>query len=490
MHNIHIIQKRNVLMLQMIYVFVAFDLILNLVTQNDPMRILTIIGSCLFITVGLTYIIKKQVFVYQTMYLISFLWVGMLIFINATAKGESAAVTNLFYLFLPPILALLYQNWKNVLLTTTASAMVFIYFSTTNLKTVIDDFYNAYTLHFLIIFILFTIIGTLQARFSEKLQQEVEHNHKLAVQAKNEVQENLKVLVQSGHAIASFTSHLNQNVAEVDVTASGLLGGFKEINERMDHTAEKSHIIRKENIQLAMDLQTASDQAQMMKALTVETHELLREKSPLITVLETSMNALQTRVWTHAETTKHIKEKSAEIQSVTDTISHIASETNLLALNAEIEAARAGEAGKGFKVVANEVKKLAQNANDSTEQIARILHDLLQAAEQATSQASLSKQDITASYQTTKEVTSSFHSFEQTNKLVCQHATNIAEFLKRLTEVSLQIQDMISTFSMVSEEERERLHELQVALGYMNNMIQEISEKSEELTVKMSIFNQ
>lgn len=58
-----------------------------------------------------------------------------------------------------------------------------------------------------------------------------------------------------------------------------------------------------------------------------------------------------------------------DIQSVVQTIVNISAQTNLLALNATIEAARAGEAGKGFAVVANEIKELANQTIDGTEQI-------------------------------------------------------------------------------------------------------------------------
>jgi methyl-accepting chemotaxis protein len=70
----------------------------------------------------------------------------------------------------------------------------------------------------------------------------------------------------------------------------------------------------------------------------------------------------------------HVKMK--DISKITDVIKEIATQTNLLSLNASIESARAGEAGKGFAVVANEVKKLAQETKDSSIMISQIIEEL------------------------------------------------------------------------------------------------------------------
>ena len=71
------------------------------------------------------------------------------------------------------------------------------------------------------------------------------------------------------------------------------------------------------------------------------------------------------------ETIKTLGEASVEIGKVIKVITSIAQQTNLLALNATIEAARAGEAGKGFAVVANEVKELAKQTAQATEDISQ-----------------------------------------------------------------------------------------------------------------------
>ena len=72
-----------------------------------------------------------------------------------------------------------------------------------------------------------------------------------------------------------------------------------------------------------------------------------------------------------------------KIKEATTLISSIAEETNLLSLNASIEAARAGEAGRGFAVVASQIQKLADQSNESANQIDQIIHALIEDSEKA-----------------------------------------------------------------------------------------------------------
>ena len=85
------------------------------------------------------------------------------------------------------------------------------------------------------------------------------------------------------------------------------------------------------------------------------------------------MDSLRANVQSGAKKMKNLGDRSMEITSIVGTISRISEQTNMLALNAAIEGARAGEHGRGFRVVAEEVRKLAERASSATKDIEKLV---------------------------------------------------------------------------------------------------------------------
>ena len=134
---------------------------------------------------------------------------------------------------------------------------------------------------------------------------------------------------------------------------------------------------------LVANMQQISQSAEEITCSTDNASNLVNDGSLVVKRLFEQMNVISSIVIDLSNIITTLKERSDQIQSITDTIKSISAQTNLLALNAAIESARAGEQGRGFAVVADEVRKLSEQSNKATGEIATLIGNIKKETELA-----------------------------------------------------------------------------------------------------------
>lgn len=191
-------------------------------------------------------------------------------------------------------------------------------------------------------------------------------------------QEELKLLMEKERREAlnqladQFNDHVNEALQTLSQSVLQMRGTAEHLNETSRATLTASDFVANFAATADRDVQTVAAAAE---ELTASAHEISRQVGD---VTEKSRHASQ-GAQTASQAVNHLSNLTGSIGSVVVAIRDIADQTNLLALNATIEAARAGEAGKGFAVVADEVKKLAVQTAERTEEI-RARVDSIEAA--------------------------------------------------------------------------------------------------------------
>ena len=195
--------------------------------------------------------------------------------------------------------------------------------------------------------------------------------------------------------------------------------------------------------EMASGLQKIAEKSTMVAQRTADVAEGAREGTTSIHAVTQQMNTINAATLNLYEIFGTLNKKIGGINQITNVISNIASQTNLLSLNASIEAARAGENGRGFTVVAIEIRKLADQSKNSVTQIVDLLNEILD----------YNTKSIRYMQEVENSVTGGISIADASGK-------HFEEIMNSITDVSGEISDMSDTYQEMSATSEEILAEI------------------------------
>ncbi len=295
--------------------------------------------------------------------------------------------------------------------------------------------------------------GDLTQRINVNTQDEIGTLAKHVNAFISKLQEIVRDIADSSNKLTT-QSEVSTNVASR--TSDGLA---VQLNE-MSQIATAVH-------EMSATAEEVANNAQMTADSAITSTENCEQGKQVIQCNQQSITKLATQVEDASGIIQELEKNALDINTILSTISDIAEQTNLLALNAAIEAARAGEQGRGFAVVADEVRVLSQRTHSSTDEI-RVMIETLQ-----------------------KNSVQAVESMQQSQQLAqssVDDANNATTALEQISVSIQQISDMASHISNAASEQRtvtgEVSKNIQLANDVSDNMSSE-AESSRQLSVEL-----
>lgn len=174
-------------------------------------------------------------------------------------------------------------------------------------------------------------------------------------------------------------------------------------------------------------------------------------------------------------------ESAKRIRAAVELIAEIASQTNLLSLNASIEAARAGEAGRGFSVVASEIKKLAEQSNESSQEINSIVDELVKQAEITVEETASLVEQSRQQTALAENTHASFNELEHAINTVNGSTEKISEAISQIDAAKNSIVDTIESLSAISEENAASAQETTASTTMLHDAMDTLDVQADEL---------